>query len=108
MPGQLLEYFRGVSGLYASISWHRSRHIDSSYSCLQVDLYRSNAVRVLCKIIDGQLLMQIERYLKQVREISGGLCDPSDWVSSCSARGLVDWPACGSFKPREAGPSALL
>lgn len=29
------------------------------------DLYRSNAVRVLCKIIDSQLLMQVERYLKQ-------------------------------------------
>ncbi|KAL6759224.1 adaptin N terminal region-domain-containing protein [Haematococcus lacustris] len=31
----------------------------------KTDLYRSNAVRVLCKIIDSQLLMQIERYLKQ-------------------------------------------
>lgn len=30
-----------------------------------VDLYRSNAVRVLCQIVDGQLLAQIERYLKQ-------------------------------------------
>lgn len=30
-----------------------------------VDLYRSNSVRVLCKIIDSGLLMQIERYLKQ-------------------------------------------
>lgn len=26
---------------------------------------RSNAVRVLCQIVDGQLLAQIERYLKQ-------------------------------------------
>jgi len=31
----------------------------------KTDLYRSNSVRVLCKIIDSQLLMQIERYLKQ-------------------------------------------
>ena len=31
----------------------------------KTDLYRSNAVRVLCKIIDSGLLMQIERYLKQ-------------------------------------------
>ncbi|KAG2486424.1 hypothetical protein HYH03_014871 [Edaphochlamys debaryana] len=31
----------------------------------KVDLFRSNSVRVLCKIIDGQLLAQIERYLKQ-------------------------------------------
>lgn len=31
----------------------------------KVDLYRSNSVRVLCKIIDAQLLVQIERYIKQ-------------------------------------------
>lgn len=31
----------------------------------KVELYRSNAVRVLCQIVDGQLLAQIERYLKQ-------------------------------------------
>lgn len=30
------------------------------------DLYRSNAIRVLCRIIDSQMLLQIERYLKQV------------------------------------------
>lgn len=29
------------------------------------DLYRANAIRVLCKIIDTQLLSQIERHLKQ-------------------------------------------
>lgn len=29
------------------------------------DLYRSNAIRVLCSITDNQLLAQIERYLKQ-------------------------------------------
>lgn len=29
------------------------------------DLYRANAIRVLCKIIDAALLAQIERYLKQ-------------------------------------------
>ena len=32
----------------------------------KTDLYRSNAIRVLCSIIDSQLLGQIERYLKQV------------------------------------------
>ena len=31
----------------------------------KTDLYRSNAIRVLCSIIDSQLLGQIERYLKQ-------------------------------------------
>lgn len=30
-----------------------------------VDLYRANAARVLCQIVDAQLLAQIERYLKQ-------------------------------------------
>lgn len=30
-----------------------------------IDLYRANAIRVLCKIIDPQMLLQIERYLKQ-------------------------------------------
>lgn len=29
------------------------------------DLFRANAIRVLCKIIDSQMLLQIERYLKQ-------------------------------------------
>eukprot|EP00887_Chlorella_sp_A99_P007682 scaffold20.g7682.t1 len=29
------------------------------------DLYRANAIRVLCRIIDPQMLLQIERYLKQ-------------------------------------------
>ena len=33
----------------------------------KTDLYRSNAIRVLCSIIDSQLLGQIERYLKQAR-----------------------------------------
>jgi len=32
----------------------------------KTDLYRSNAIRVLCSITDSQLLGQIERYLKQV------------------------------------------
>eukprot|EP00246_Nothoceros_aenigmaticus_P011193 TRINITY_DN2969_c0_g2_i1.p1 TRINITY_DN2969_c0_g2~~TRINITY_DN2969_c0_g2_i1.p1 ORF type:complete len:897 (-),score=212.89 TRINITY_DN2969_c0_g2_i1:1516-4206(-) len=31
----------------------------------KTDLYRANAIRVLCRITDGQLLSQIERYLKQ-------------------------------------------
>ncbi|GAQ90422.1 coatomer gamma subunit [Klebsormidium nitens] len=31
----------------------------------KTDLYRANAIRVLCRIIDGGLLGQIERYLKQ-------------------------------------------
>ena len=41
------------------------------------ELYRANAIRVLCRIIDSQLLLQIERYLKQVRAgraaVRGGL-----------------------------------
>ncbi|KAK3150964.1 hypothetical protein QOZ80_3AG0239910 [Eleusine coracana subsp. coracana] len=31
----------------------------------KTDMYRANAIRVLCRIIDGSLLTQIERYLKQ-------------------------------------------
>ncbi len=48
-------------------------HLCSIASCCapQVDLYRSNAVRVLCQIVDSQLLAQIERYLKQVRRALG-------------------------------------
>ena len=36
----------------------------------KTDLYRSNAIRVLCSITDAQLLGQIERYLKQARSIA--------------------------------------
>lgn len=31
----------------------------------KTDMYRANAIRVLCQIIDGGMLTQIERYLKQ-------------------------------------------
>lgn len=31
----------------------------------RTDVYRANAIRVLCRITDGTLLTQIERYLKQ-------------------------------------------
>ena len=31
----------------------------------KTDLFRANAIRVLCRITDGGLLGQIERYLKQ-------------------------------------------
>lgn len=39
------------------------------------DLYRSNAIRVLCRIIDSQMLLQIERYLKQVGALH--VCQPA-------------------------------
>ena len=32
----------------------------------KTELYRANAIRVLCSITDSQILAQIERYLKQV------------------------------------------
>lgn len=44
----------------------------------KTDLYRSNSVRVLCKIIDSQLLAQIERYLKQA------VVDKSNVVASAA------------------------
>ena len=31
----------------------------------KVELFRANAVRVLCKIIDGNMLSQVERFIKQ-------------------------------------------
>ena len=44
----------------------------------KVDLYRSNAIRVLCSITDAGLLGQIERYLKQA------VVDKSSVVSSAA------------------------
>ncbi len=40
----------------------------------KTDLYRSNAIRVLCSITDSQLLGQIERYLKQVTALPRPQC----------------------------------
>lgn len=66
------------------------------------DLYRANAIRVLCRIIDSQMLLQIERYLKQV---GGGVlswagagvgatqpcwCRWSATSSSCTGYGALD------------------
>jgi coatomer protein complex subunit gamma len=31
------------------------------------DLYRANAIRVLCSICDATMMTQIERFLKQAR-----------------------------------------
>ena len=47
------------------------------------DLYRANAIRVLCKIIDSQMLLQIERYLKQA------VVDKSAVVASAVLAGAV-------------------
>ncbi len=37
----------------------------------KVDLYRANSVRVLCKIIDSQLLMQVRARSKQAISSAG-------------------------------------
>ena len=50
----------------------------------KTDLYRSNAIRVLCSITDSQLLGQIERYLKQVI-ICLVLSVLSVWLFMCMA-----------------------
>lgn len=47
------------------------------------DLYRANAIRVLCKIIDSQMLLQIERYLKQA------VVDKSPVVSTAVLAGAI-------------------
>ncbi|KAG0615004.1 hypothetical protein M758_5G007500 [Ceratodon purpureus] len=44
----------------------------------KTDLYRANAIRVLCRVTDGGLLGQIERYLKQA------VVDKSSCVSSAA------------------------
>ena len=51
------------------------------------DLYRANAIRVLCRIIDSQMLLQIERYLKQV--------GVGAWrgAQQLRLRGMGSWPA---------------
>ena len=52
----------------------------------KLELYRSNAIRVLCSITDSQILAQIERYLKQVRQTPRG-------TQACSAPPLkLTWP----------------
>lgn len=59
----------------------------------QVDLYRANAVRVLCQIVDTQLLGQIERYLKQVGAGVGACLTTSSWARGAS---------CGPAAPPES------
>lgn len=51
------------------------------------DLFRANAIRVLCKIIDGQMLLQIERYLKQA------IVDKSPVVAAAVLAGSVQLAA---------------
>ena len=57
----------------------------------KIDMYRANAIRVLCRITDGTLLSQIERYLKQAivdknpvvasaALVSAGVADNDDGV----------------------------
>lgn len=43
-----------------------------------VDMFRANAIRVLCKIVEANMLMQIERYVKQA------LVDRDDQVAACA------------------------
>jgi len=44
----------------------------------KTDMYRANSIRVLCRITDGTLLTQIERYLKQ------GIVDKNPVVASAA------------------------
>ena len=44
----------------------------------KTDMYRANAIRALCKITDGALLGQIERYIKQA------LVDKNPMVASAA------------------------
>uniref|UniRef100_A0A7S3LLT2 Coatomer subunit gamma n=1 Tax=Aplanochytrium stocchinoi TaxID=215587 RepID=A0A7S3LLT2_9STRA len=46
-----------------------------------VDLYRANAIRVLCKIIDAQMLGQIDRYIRQAVVDRNALVSSSALIS---------------------------
>jgi coatomer protein complex subunit gamma len=54
------------------------------------ELYRANAIRVLCRIIDPQMLLQIERYLKQA------VVDKSPVVAGAVLAGALQLAARGS------------
>ena len=51
----------------------------------KTELYRSNAIRVLCSITDSQILAQIDRYLKQAC-LSSSSALPLQLPGGCSAR----------------------
>ena len=53
-----------VSSLVQRVEWQKAKPDVAAAACCAV-LCRSNAVRMLCQIVDSQLLAQIERYLKQ-------------------------------------------
>jgi coatomer protein complex subunit gamma len=48
-----------------------------------VDMFRANAIRVLCKIVEANMLMQIERYMKQA------LVDRDDQVGAFYSHCIV-------------------
>ncbi|GJX34574.1 coatomer subunit gamma-2, partial [Tanacetum coccineum] len=51
----------------------------------KTDVYRANAIRVLCRITDGTLLTQIERYLKQA------IVDKNPVVASAALVSGIHW-----------------
>ena len=58
----------------------------------KTDMYRANAIRVLCRIIDSTLLTQIERYLKQA------IVDKNPVVSSAAlVSGIYLLQVCALF-----------
>ena len=58
----------------------------------KTDMYRANAIRVLCRIIDSTLLTQIERYLKQA------IVDKNPIVSSAAlVSGIYLLQVCAAF-----------
>ena len=63
----------------------------------KTELYRANAIRVLCSITDAQLLLQIERYLKQVALLSAPLIHTATVHLAC----------CFWHLQRSLGPFAL-
>ena len=63
----------------------------------KIDMYRANAIRVLCRIIDGTLLTQIERYLKQA------IVDKNPVVSSAALVSGLHLLKVSFYTPKHLG-----
>lgn len=57
----------------------------------KTDLYRANAIRVLCRITDGGLLGQIERYLKQAVVDKNPVVSSAALVSGIHLLQVIFW-----------------
>jgi coatomer protein complex subunit gamma len=63
----------------------------------KTDMYRANAIRVLCRITDGTLLTQIERYLKQAIVDKNPVVASAALVSGIHLLQVLIWPSSHCF-----------